>query len=149
MKQVRSLALLSGLLPVTLCALEETPLQGKAERWRGCYYYATEMGKPGAGTRFYADLTFYDTTFEGLVYEDSFIDGQEGQRLMSAVMGMSYNGMVSFSKGYDPESGQKHFIMYLGSLNADASAISGAWTIPQSTNFGAFIMTQQDYPCAG
>ena len=139
------------LLMVTLtrsvAALEETRIEDDVERWRGCYYYAGETDLIKGGTRFYADLLFGDASFTGQLTEDSFIQGQEGQTLTSAVIGMSFNGMVSFTKAYDPDSGLTHLIMYLGTLSQGGKEIRGAWTIPETTSFGSFIMSERGYPC--
>ena len=147
MKSRIYLLLIGVCFPLVASALEEKRINDDYDRWRGCYYYQNETDVKTGGTRFYADLSTDGISFKGRMYEDNFVADYDAEVLTLVIVGTIYEDILSFIKQYDTASGLKYFVMYLGKANAERNRITGTWSVPESGNWGYFVMSDRGYPC--
>ena len=106
--------------------------------WNGEYFYP---GSP-EGVTFVALLIDAGGRFSGSIHEYEGIVSEQRILLYAAVDGRHEGSQVSFLKTYDGTGGWKHTVGYDGSLNADATEISGHWYIDGIR--GRFVMIRAD-----
>jgi hypothetical protein len=89
---------------------------------------------------FVATLIETATRFTGATHETAW---GGGERLFATLDGERNGSSVNFLKTYDtPDERYDLPIRYVGSLNADASQITGRWTIMGHAS-GTFVMMRE------
>lgn len=104
--------------------------------WQGRYSYPAKLPP----VSFVATLIESGIYLSGSTHEEAASIGAGGYVACASLSGQSTESHVSFTKIYEnvPRSEQRP-IHYQGSLNAEATEISGTWTI-EGVWSGSFVM---------
>ncbi|HEY7853463.1 MAG TPA: hypothetical protein VIB82_10855 [Caulobacteraceae bacterium] len=91
---------------------------------------------------FTAVILEFGGAISGTVHEVADTGRSKGVTVTAAITGTRSGQNVTFTKVYDPEGKRhRHPVHYEGAVNADATQITGTWTIPGNWT-GNFIMTR-------
>jgi hypothetical protein len=106
--------------------------------WDGRFSYPRLL----APNTFTAVILEFGGALSGTVHEVAATGKTKGQTVIATLSGSRSGGAVAFIKIYDPSAGRhKHPVNYEGTVNADATEITGTWTIPGNWA-GSFIMVR-------
>lgn len=103
--------------------------------WDGIFNYP-RLYRP---TTFVATLREHDGAISGEITEPGQVGVSAGQTLSALIDGHRTGSTVRFIKTYDHQASPVH---YEGTLDADATEISGSWRIPGNWS-GPFIMVRR------
>ncbi len=104
-------------------------------KWSGIFNYPhTEPP-----TAFEADIADLGGSIVGTVHEPNLYSNPPGALIAAAIDGHRDGRSVTFSKFYDASEGYDDMVVYTGTLNDEATEISGRWTIPGVWS-GTFLM---------
>ncbi len=104
-------------------------------KWSGIFNYP-HTHPP---TAFEADLADIGGSIVGTVHEPDLFSVPPGALIAAAIDGHRKGNAVTFSKFYDERRGYTDMVLYAGSLNDDATEISGRWSIVGNWS-GTFLM---------
>lgn len=106
--------------------------------WHGQYSYPAPQVKP---VGFVATLIDFAGSLSGSTHEETAI-GPGPAQLFAVLEGRRTGTEVMFVKTYDPAVEDWQDILYEGTLNSDATEISGTWVIP-GVWAGPFLMIRE------
>ena len=106
--------------------------------WDGQFSYPRLL----APNTFTAVILDFGGSLSGTVHEVAATGKTKGQTVIATLSGSRAGQSVTFTKLYDPTGGRhKHPVNYDGTVNSDATQITGTWSIPGNWA-GSFIMTR-------
>lgn len=109
--------------------------QDLSGKWSGIFNYP-HTHPP---TAFEADLADIGGSIVGTVHEPDLFSVPPGALIAAAIDGHRKGNAVTFSKFYDESRGYTDMVLYAGTLNDDATEISGRWSIVGNWS-GTFLM---------
>ncbi|SEP47707.1 hypothetical protein SAMN02990966_06880 [Rhodospirillales bacterium URHD0017] len=94
--------------------------------WQGLYSYPDDYER----VAFVAVVIDTGGTLSGTTHERCSFQKAPGEYLYARLSGRRVDSTVTFVKTYDGTGGRDHSVDYEGTINEDATEISGQWHLP-------------------